>query len=117
MVCPQYLVMGMTYEQFWEQSPYLAVTFRKAYKLRREMENEQAWLQGIYVFDAFAVCMANAFAKRGAAKQNYLERPLDIFPLTEAQKKQREQEENKKMQMAMEAMMRKQQQRKKQKGD
>ena len=106
--------MGMTYEQFWEQSPYLAVAYRKAFKLKREIANEQAWLQGLYVYDAFAVCMANAFAKRGAKKENYLEKPVDIFPLTDAEKERREQEERDKMQQAMEAIARKQRSKKKQ---
>ena len=106
--------MGMTYEQFWEQSPYLVIAYRKAYKLKREIANEQAWLQGLYVYDAFAVCMTNAFAKRGAKKENYLEKPVDIFPLTDAEKERREQEERDKMQQAMEAIARKQRRKKKQ---
>jgi len=106
--------MGMTYEQFWEQSPYLVIAYRKAYKLKREIANEQAWLQGLYVYDAFAVCMANAFAKRGAKKVDYLEKPVDIFPLTDAEKERREQEERDKMQQAMEAIARKQRRKKKQ---
>jgi len=109
--------MGMTYEQYWEQSPYLAVAYRKAYRLKREADNEQAWLQGLYVFDAFAVCLANAFAKRGSKKQNYIEKPIDIYPLTEREKKRREAEENAKMQAAMEAMVREQRRKKKSKGD
>lgn len=109
--------MGMTYEQYWEQSPYLAVAYRKAYRLRREADNEQAWLQGLYVFDAFAVCLANAFAKRGSKKQNYIEKPIDIYPLTEREKKRREAEENSKMQAAMEAIVREQRRKKKSKGD
>ena len=75
--------MGMTYEQYWDESPYIAVAFRKAHKIKREIDNEQAWLQGLYVCDAFAVCLANAFSKRGAKQQMYLEHPLDIYPLTE----------------------------------
>ena len=109
--------MGMSYEQYWEQSPFLAVVYRKAYRLKRQIENEQAWLQGLYIYDAFAVCMANAFGKRGSKKQQYVDKPFDIFPLTEQEKRQREQEEYKKMQQAMEAMIRKQQRDKKQKGD
>lgn len=106
--------MGMTYEQYWDMSPYLVIAYRKAYKLKREIANEQAWLQGLYVYDAFAVCMANAFAKRGAKKENYLEKPVDIFPLTDAEKESREQEERDKMQQAMEAIARKQRRKKKQ---
>ena len=104
----------MTYEQYWEESPYLAVAYRKAYKLKREMENENAWLAGLYVYDAFAVCLANVFSKRGAKKHNYIDRPMDIFPLTEREKKKREKEEYAKMQQAMEAMIRKQKREKKQ---
>jgi FixJ family two-component response regulator len=106
--------MGMTYEQYWEMSPSLVIAYRKAYKLKREIANEQAWLQGLYVYDAFAVCMANAFAKRGAKKVDYLEKPVDIFPLTDAEKERREQEERDKMQQAMEAIARKQRRKKKQ---
>ena len=106
--------MGMTYEQYWDMSPYLVIAYRKAYKLKREIANEQAWLQGLYVYDAFAVCMANAFAKRGAKKENYLEKPVDIFPLTDSEKERREQEERGKMQQAMEAIARKQRRKKKQ---
>ena len=109
--------MGMTYEQYWEQSPYLAVAYRRAYRLKREADNEQAWLQGLYVFDAFAVVLANAFAKSGAKKQKYMDKPVDIFPLTEREKKLREAEENAKMQSAMEAMVREQRRKKKSKGD
>lgn len=109
--------MGMTYDQYWDESPYLAVAYRKAFKLKRELDNEQAWLQGIYIYDAFAVCMANVFRKRGAKKENYLEQPFDIFPLTEEKKKLREQQEYAKMQKAMEAMVRKQRKNKKSKGD
>ena len=108
--------MGMTYKEYWDGTPRLAVAYRKAYKLRREVENENAWLAGLYVYDAVAVCMANAFGKKGAKKQNYIERPIDIFPLTEREKKRREQEERVKMQEAMAAMIRAQQ-RSKQKGD
>lgn len=109
--------MGMTPTQYWEESPYLAVAYRKAYRLKRETDNEQAWLQGLYVFDAFAVVLSNAFAKSGSRKQKYIERPIDIFPLTEREKKRRENEENAKMQEAMEAMVREQRRKKKLKGD
>lgn len=109
--------MGMSYEQYWEQSPYLTVAYRKAYRIKRETENEQAWLQGLYVFDAFAVVLTNVFSKRGAKKQKYIERPIDIFPLTEREKKRREAEENAKMQAVMESMVRKQRAKRKPKGD
>ena len=104
--------MGMSMKEYWEESPFLAVVYRKAYRLKRETENEQAWLQGLYIYDAFAVCLANVFAKRGAKKLNYMEKPVDIFPLTEREKKRREAEEVIKMQRAMEAIASRQRQKK-----
>ena len=109
--------MGMSYEQYWEGPPSLAVAYRKAYKLRLEIDNEQAWLQGLYFYDAIAVSLANAFRKKGAQAKNYLERPIDIFPPTKEEKKRREEEEIAKMQKAMEEMARRQRNRKKQKGE
>ena len=108
--------MGMTYTQFWDESPYLAVAYRKAYRLKREVDNENAWLAGLYVCDAFAVSLANAFSKRGAKKRQYIERPIDIFPLTEREKKRREQEEFKRMDAALQAMRDAQQRTKKKQG-
>ena len=79
------------------------------------MENENAWLTGLYVYDAFAVALSNAFGKRGAKKQQYIERPVDIFPLTKEERKAREQEEFKKMDAALQAMRDAQQREKKKK--
>ena len=109
--------MGMSYEQYWEMSPYLAIDYRKAYRLKREQENEQAWLQGFYAYYAFTVTLSNAFKKRGAKRLEYIEKPIDIYPLTEAEKKRREREDRAKMQKAMEQIRRDQLRRKKAKGD
>ena len=114
---PQYLVMGMTPEQYWDEDPFLAVAYRKAYRLKRKAENEQAWLQGVYFCEALNVCLSNAFSEKGKKKQNYFEKPIDILPLTPAEQKQREREEREKMQLAMEEIIRMQRQRKHQKGD
>lgn len=109
--------MGMTYEQYWDGHPFIAVHYRKAHKLKRKLVNEEAWLQGLYVFDAVSVAIGNAFGKKGSTKKQYIEKPIDIFPLTEREKKQREQEEYAKMQKAMEAMIQKQRMEKSKQGD
>ena len=111
---PTYLVMGMTYEQFWCDSPSLAVAYRKAHRLRREEENEKAWMQGLYFFDAISVSLANSFSKSGSKKQTYIERPVDIYPPSEEELKRREQAEYKKIEETMKAMIRAQKAQKKQ---
>lgn len=102
------MAMGMSYTEFWDGPPSIAVAYRKAHRLRRELENEMAWLQGMYNYDAFTVVLSNAFRSKGAKRQKYMEKPMDIFPLTAAEKQRREREEYAKMEAAMKAMVRKQ---------
>ena len=109
--------MGMTYEQYWDGNPAIAVAYRKAYKLKREIENENAWLQGFYFYDAVSVCLSNFGSKPNSVKKKYIDKPVDIFPLTEEQKKKREQAEYAKMQKTMEQMMARQRAKKAIKGD
>lgn len=96
--------MGMSYEQFWDESPYLVLTYRKAFRIRKELENEMAWVQGLYIYDAIVVCLHNVLRKRGQKCDNYIEKPIDIFPPTPAEKKRREREAILKTQKTLEQM-------------
>lgn len=59
--------------------------YSQAYLLKRRQMNEQLWLNGVYVANAFGVVIGNAFGKN---KKRYLDKPLDIFEKTEAEKEQ-----------------------------
>lgn len=74
---PYYLSIGMTYEQFWDGDCWLAKSYRDAHNLRIKRENEMAWLQGRYVYDAICAVspLLHAFAKNGTTAHPYLERP------------------------------------------
>ena len=52
------------------------------------------WLQGIYTANAFQTVIGNAFGKQ---KFKYLEKPIDIFEKTEAEKQQEVREERTKL--------------------
>ena len=43
-VCPYYMSIGMTYEQFWDGDNDLPVYFRKADKMRTDKENLLMWI-------------------------------------------------------------------------
>lgn len=79
-------VYGMTYGEFWDGDPWLAVAYRKAYIERRKEENRRDWLQGMYFYAAVSTALGNAFRKKGARAESYLEEPLQIFPLTKEEK-------------------------------
>ena len=51
-LCPYYLAMGRTYNEYWNGDCEMVKAFRKAKRLRNEEENYRLWLQGVYVYEA-----------------------------------------------------------------
>ena len=77
------MAYGMTYEQFWYGDPWMVRAYAQAYKLKRQLADEDAWLIGLYVTKAVGTALTGAFSNKQA---KYFEKPLDIFPKTEGQK-------------------------------
>ena len=89
-VFPQYLAMGMSYDEFWRGAPSLARDYRKAWELQRENRNSEMWLMGMYVYDALmcvAPVMRAAMSKETPKPGEY---PKEPYPLTEKEAKERE---------------------------
>ena len=86
----------MTYEQFWKGDPYLAVVYREVEMRRRQEQNENLWIQGRYVLDAFTSVMSAAFGKKGSKPFQYPKEPYRITPLTEEEKKEAQEKERQK---------------------
>ena len=84
----------MTWEQYWYGDPWMTRAYAQAYLLKRKVENENAWIAGAYMANAFGTVIANSFGKK---KQKYLEKPLDIFPKTEYEKQAEIREERRKL--------------------
>lgn len=80
----------MTEQQFWHGDPWLAKYYRKAHDLKRQERNQELWMQGLYIYDALAVVLGNAFGKKGGKKLKYLEKPIDITEKTEEEKEREE---------------------------
>lgn len=70
----------MTYEQYWEQDSWLVKYYRKAYEIRQDEVNRNAWLQGMYVYEAIAdiAPILHAFAKKGTRARKYSEKPYEF---------------------------------------
>lgn len=70
----------MTEEQYWDKDSTLVIAYRKAQEMRSERENQQAWLQGMYVYDAISRLspILHAFAKKGTKAQPYPDAPYPI---------------------------------------
>lgn len=77
---PFYLSIGMTYEQYWNEDCCLVKYYREAFKLQRERDNEQMWLQGMYIYEALCDVspVLRAFAKKGTRPIEYSAKPYAI---------------------------------------
>lgn len=89
-VCPYYLAIGMTYEQFWYGEPEMVKPFRKADEIRKQRMNEELWLAGIYTAEALASTVGNMFSK--GDKHRY---PSEPKPITMAEIEARREREQK----------------------
>ena len=76
--CPMYMAMGMTLDEYWNGDPVLAKYYRKAYAIKREKENEDFWLQGMYFYDALSTVIHNALKSKNEKARNYTEKPYDF---------------------------------------
>jgi len=89
-----YMLYGMTYEQYWYGDPWMVTEFADAYLLKRRARNEELWLEGVYFANAMGITLNNAFNK---SKKKYLDKPLDIFGKTAAEKEQEKRNQRKRV--------------------
>ena len=78
------MAIGMTYDEYWYGEPMMVRAYYKADKLRREREDEAAWLNGLYMLAALNATIGNIGNK---GKPN--EYPNE--PIASAEKRKREQ--------------------------
>lgn len=77
-MCPYYMAMGMSYQEFWCDDPFIVRFYYEADTFRRRKRNEELWIAGMY----FARAIGANFDK----KAKYPEKPFDIFPKTAMEK-------------------------------
>lgn len=90
---PDYLVMGMTYDQFWHGDPKHYRFYRAAYNKRQRHENYLAWLNGRYIYEAI-VDVAPVLVP--FSKGKLIDYPKRPYPLTEEEEEEQKLEEMKK---------------------
>lgn len=101
-MCPYYLSIGMTWDQYWKGDCGLAVYFREAEELREKRRNEQAWLQGRYIYDALLRLAPMFRAFGGGEIRPYIEEP---YPITEADRARAQKDEEEREVAGIQARM------------
>ena len=72
----------------------MARAYAQAYLLKRKVANEEMWLNGVYMCHALQSVIGTAFGKQ---RVKYIEKPLEIYPKTDAEKNQEVREERQKL--------------------
>lgn len=89
-LCPYYMFLGMTYDEFWYQEPERVRFYRDAHILKCKARNEEMWVQGQYFINSIQKAL-------DPKKAEYPKKPLDLFPKTEAEKNAEARRERKKV--------------------
>ena len=83
-ICPFFISIGMTYEQFWREDVTMTKMYLKAYRMKqkREIEMDQwnIWKQGMYIYEALCDVspVLHAFSKKGTKPLPYPEVPYGM---------------------------------------
>ena len=86
----------MTYDQFWNEDCELVVFYRKAAQIKQDLKNQDAWVQGAYIYEALldVAPVLRAFAKKETKPAPYPKEPFEFFSKQDKQKKAKAQEKN-----------------------
>ena len=95
-MCPIYMSYGMSYDEYWYESPYRVKFYREAYELKQKQKDEQMWVQGMYIYEALCEVspVLHAFSKSGTKPLPYARKPylsdMTIDKEDEKRKKQQQ---------------------------
>ena len=101
-LCPSYMAMGMTWNEFWHCNTKVHRAYRLAWKQKKAYRNWEMWWQGGYIYEALlkvAPVMRAAFGSGKVEPGKYSDEP---YPLT---KKEAESMQERKRQEAMKRML------------
>ncbi|MBO5971152.1 MAG: hypothetical protein J6S14_21980 [Clostridia bacterium] len=77
---PYLLALGMTYQQYWYESPDIAGYYIEAHRIKAEEQNTMLWLQGNYTFAAISTALSNLHFDGKQHKVNtFMKEPYGIF--------------------------------------
>jgi hypothetical protein len=68
----------MSYAEYWEGDPKLAQYYRRAYQIKQEEINYNAWLQGMYMYDAESTALYNALRGKNSPAKEYAKQPYEF---------------------------------------
>ena len=101
-LCPAYMAMGMTWDEFWHRNTKVHWAYRKAWEQKKAYRNWEMWWQGSYIYEALlkvAPVMRAAFGKGTVEPGKYSDEP---YPMS---KKEADAQQERRRQEAMRRML------------
>lgn len=88
--------MGMSPSEYWDGDPKLTTYYRDAQRLKDKKENFNAWLHGLYIYNAM-VCVSPLYRDwvKDHHPEKYFAEPIEIYPKTKAEAKDDETRQDK----------------------
>ena len=82
------ITYGMSTTEFWDNEPDLLWAYHKSFmdkmKIKRETENFNFWLQGLYIYDGVSKAIYNSFGRKsGQITQEYPKQPYILYDSSE----------------------------------
>ena len=89
-LCPIYMSYGMSYDEYWHGDAYVVKFYKEAHRLKLQAQDENNWMQGMYVYEAILDCspILHAFSKKGTKPLQYAEKPYLADSLREKTKEE-----------------------------
>lgn len=89
-LCPSYMAMGMTWEEYWNQNTKVHKAVREAWEQQKQYDNWKMWMQGAYIYEALLKVSPVMRASFGKGKVEAGKYSTEPYPLTEKEAKERE---------------------------
>lgn len=89
-LCPQYMAMGMSYEQYWHSNTMCHRAYRETREILLKQEEWARWRQGAYYYEALLLVSPVMRAALSNARVEPGKYPDEPWPLTEKEAQERE---------------------------
>ena len=102
--------LGMSREEFWDGDISATWDYIEAQRYRDKKQNENAWLNGMYTYNALSVMCANLFSKNASNKYEYPNEPYKLYLTekeTEIERKKQEEQSAERAKMQLELLVNK----------
>ncbi len=71
--------IGMSYDEYWRGDNMAPKHYREAYKKKQEQANHEAWLHGLYIYDAVMSALSHMNPNK-SSHSKYAEKPYSFTP-------------------------------------